>query len=92
MFREACVITIVSGVFPAHRPSSIGHSEKCRYDLEGKNAPTAVIVICGPIVPGHAELQPTSFDYLLRDRNRLTNLPDSIEDLSRHAEPWSGIE
>jgi hypothetical protein len=54
--------------------------------------PTAVIGIYGRIVPEHAELQPTSFEYLLRDRNRLTNLLDSIEDLSRHAEPWRAID
>lgn len=85
MFREACVITIVRRCFPRTLT-------KLDWPFEGKNAPTAVIVICGRIVPQHAELQPTSFEYLLRDRNRLTNLPDSIEDLSRHAEPWSAIE
>jgi hypothetical protein len=57
-----------------------------------QNSLTAVTGICGRIVPEHAELQPTSFEYLLRDPNRLTNLPNSIEDLSRHAEPWSAIE
>lgn len=75
------------------RPGNRSFSGQWLYLLElGSSAPTAVIGICGRIVPEHAELRPTSFEYLLRYRNRLTKLPDSIENLSRHAEPWSAIE
>jgi hypothetical protein len=37
-FRHVVHASSVSGVFLAHCPSSIGHSEKCRYDIDGKNA------------------------------------------------------
>ena len=75
-----------------HLAHLLRRQRQCHFDHRFRKAPTAVIGICGRIVPEHAEFQPTSFEYLLRDRNRLTNLPDSIEDLSRHAEPWSAIE
>jgi len=77
---------------PATKAAASVPKSRTTSRIRDKNALTAVIGICDRLALEHAELQPTSIEYLLRHRNRLTNLLDSIEDLSRHTEPWSVIE
>jgi len=50
---------VLRGAFPASTKLD-WQFNKCRYDLDGKNAPTAVLGICGRKITKQAELQPTS--------------------------------
>jgi hypothetical protein len=57
IYWELVIECAVSGVFLAHLPSAIDNSEESRCDIEGKNAPLAVIEadaleVSGLAVPG----------------------------------------